>query len=63
MIFLAFGWDLVSKFCSYEMIRFLDFQETAEDLYPAAAKNVIHHLEKLVKEGKVHRDENLFWTS
>lgn len=39
------------------------YTETSEDLYPAAAKNVIHHLEKLVKEGKVKQDEDLFWTS
>lgn len=62
----------ISSFCLglreqilfFEMIRYLlNFQETSEDLYPAAAKNVIHHLEKLVKEGKVKQDEDLFWTS
>ena len=43
-------------------VHIVYFQDTAEDLYPAAAKNVSHHLEKLVKEGKVQGQDLLFWT-
>ncbi len=32
------------------------YVETPEVLYPAAAANVSHHLQKLLKEGRIRRD-------
>ena len=35
-------------------------QETPENLHAAAAGNVSHHLAKLLKEGKVRKEEDKF---
>ena len=43
--------------------KHFNFQETPENLYPAAAINVSHHLSKLLKEGRTKNDGDLFWSA
>ena len=53
-----FGSDVNLLILNIENVAHL--QETPENLHAAAAGNVSHHLAKLLKEGKVRKEEDKF---
>ena len=55
---ILFGSDVNLSILNIENVAHL--QETPENLHAAAAGNVSHHLEKLLKEGKVRKEEDKF---
>ena len=58
MSLIFFGSDVNLSMLNIENIGHL--QETPENLHVAAAGNVSHHLAKLLKEGKVIKEEDKF---
>merc|ERR1719479_380157 len=58
-ILAALGEHTASKLTPMEIVKIV-YRDTPENLHDAAAGNVSHHLNKLVKEGKVTNDDNKF---
>ena len=58
MSLIFFGSDVNLSILNIENIG--HSQETPENLHAAAAGNVSHHLAKLLKEGKVIKEEDKF---